>query len=255
MACKKSSLNDDLGGPNNIVDPNYPTVYLKKDSTFISERRSILLKEYTYLNTSIDDFGFCGYSVCDYGRNVWPPSFGYDLSEEQAMDTVLNFISKNGDITGVINTSDINFINKEQHSTTNLWHFRTRYQKFDTIEVLFTEISINLYYGRPTHCFGNWFPEVYIPATFNYNPTQAKAILLNKEVIHIGFVGNISYELITQESLDSSSVRLVVFPVRSENKIELFVTWEVHLPQPVYYKIYVDVMSGEIIREIPTVIS
>jgi hypothetical protein len=35
----------------------------------------------------------------------------------------------------------------------------------------------------------------------------------------------------------------------------LRVTWEFNIPGPVYYKIYVDVMTGEIVMAVPTIIS
>ena len=49
-------------------------------------------------------------------------------------------------------------------------------------------------------------------------------------------------------------MQVKIYPVKSDDKIQLFVTWKIYIPD-VYYIIYIDVMTGEVIASEPTIIS
>jgi hypothetical protein len=49
-------------------------------------------------------------------------------------------------------------------------------------------------------------------------------------------------------------VKTVILPVKNDNVIVLYVTWEINVPEPAFYKFFVDVMSGQTISEEPTII-
>jgi Zn-dependent metalloprotease len=104
-------------------------------------------------------------------------------------------------------------------------------------------------------CYGNRYPHIYIPGKFTFSQQKAKERLVNRVVSHYTIAAQKYDVKISASDIDKSSTRLVVYPVTKEDRIELRVTWEINIPGPVFYKIYVDVMTGEIINEEPTIIS
>jgi hypothetical protein len=58
----------------------------------------------------------------------------------------------------------------------------------------------------------------------------------------------------TAEHLQHCTAKLMIVPITTDEKIELCVTWQINLDAPLYYLFYIDVMTGEIIREMPTII-
>ena len=60
---------------------------------------------------------------------------------------------------------------------------------------------------------------------------------------------------ITDQALASCQINgLKIYPIKSDDKIQLFVTWKIYVPD-VFYILYVDVMTGETIAAEPTIIS
>jgi hypothetical protein len=110
-------------------------------------------------------------------------------------------------------------------------------------------------FNKLAYCVGNWYPKVYITAKFIVNADQAKLSLLNKIVGHTTIAGVPYSATISTASLGASTTRLVVLPVITDTKIELRVTWQINIPAPVYYLMYVDVMTGELIGQEDTIIS
>ena len=78
--------------------------------------------------------------------------------------------------------------------------------------------------------------------------------MLNKTATHYGWGGPYNV-VITSESLQGSTTKLYVLPIEIEDHTELHLTWCINIPAPVHFKIYVDVMTGEVIGEEPTIIS
>ncbi len=237
-------------------DPNYPTTYHKIDSDLLSEMISGLYQENEYLRTSLNEFGFCAFTHYDGDRYSNSPPIIDALTESEAKEIVVDFISKNKAITGINNANDISFsrshLDTGYASGATSWIFTIADQRINTIEILNSTIIIKVLNGELSYFNGNWYPRVYIPKSFNFSSDEAKSILENKVVEHFGWGGPFE-AVVTQESLDKSSVGLVVYPKKAENKIELFITWTVDIPSPVFYIFYVDVMTGNIISSRPTI--
>jgi hypothetical protein len=109
--------------------------------------------------------------------------------------------------------------------------------------------------GVLVSCEGNWFPEIYIPDKFNFDESEAKTHLVGQDVTHIDIGGQKYYVTITKPDINNIPGELKIVPIRTDNKIELRVTWMFNIPSPVYCKVYADVMTGEIILQVPTIIS
>jgi hypothetical protein len=240
----------------NDIPSNYPTTLIKGSSSIISQLRSSYALKNPFMTSSINDFGFC--DIIGDPLNVGTPPLQNILTKSEATEIVKSFVSNNSSTTGVKNPDELTFY---QVSTTTGygraigWHFKTVNQKIDTIEVMYTMILIHLTNGVVTSCYGNWFPEIYIPAKFNFSQAKAVSDLEGKVVSHYTFVGAEYTVSISKADLGKSSVSLKVLPIETEDKIELRVCWQINIPGPVYYKIYVDVMTGAIIGQEPTIIS
>ncbi len=66
---------------------------------------------------------------------------------------------------------------------------------------------------------------------------------------------NLGFVTISAADLNKSITKLIIIPITLDDRIELHVAWQFYIPGPVDYEIFVDVMSGEILREQSTIIS
>ncbi len=236
--------------PDYPIDPDYPTTFFRLDSTTLSQKRSAFAEKNIYLRTSLDEYGFCGYGGGLVDAESSPVS---DLTRDEAIEVIKRFISINPAETGIENPSDLDF-SKLRYSTNGagniLWHY-SAYQTYETIEVLGAVVQLNILYSEVTSCTGNWYPNIYIPDNYVLNQEQAKTLLLGRVVSNYDGVGLYSITISAQD-LYSSSVKPVIFPIETEEKIELRVSWQIWMDS-ISFQIYVDVMTGEILGRVPTI--
>jgi len=251
LSCDKNNLS--YSG-----DPNYPTVIQKLNSATHSELKTAYAKKYKYFISTINEYGFCSY-YDDVFTPVDNPPLLNPLTQTEATELIKSFVSQNPTITGVKNSADLkltlSYSDTGFWDNSTYWNVRSANQFIDTIEVLNTQIMFEIKNRELRSCVGNWYPTIYIPGKFNLDRDQAKSSLLNKVVWHSTIAGVPYSATITTASLAASTTRLVVVPYTINNQIELRVTWQINIPGPVYYLINVDVMTGEIISEQPTIIS
>jgi hypothetical protein len=231
------------------ISGDYPTTYLKLDSTLIVQRRSAYLNKNQYLHSSLNTFGFCDWNGDPLLRGM-PPYKG-DVSESEAKAIIKEFISKNSSETGVSNPGYLDFARSDKetgYAGSILWYFHSRNQKVDNIEIMNTTIMFGLINKNLTVCLGNWYPDVYIPDKFNYDQAKAKSVMIGQEVSYGSFSGAETSKTITENDLKGCSFDLKIMPVDFSDKIELRVCWQIYAPD-LFYKFYVDVMTGEILRK------
>ena len=238
------------------IPKDYPTTYYILSSGALSKQRSEYSSRNPYISSSLNEFGFCGYSGAPLSVTT-PPSAGAKTREE-IIDIVKHFVSENRNETGVDHPDAITFSVASTDTGYNGsvgWYFRTANQRADTIEVLNTSILFHVTNASMTLCCGNWYPEIFIPRKFNISQDVAKNNLIGKVVSHYSFDGTLSQVTIAAADVENSSVNLKIIPAEDDGKIELHLCWQVNIPAPVYYEIYIDVMTGSIIVEEPTIIS
>src|SRR5665648_28580 len=250
LSCDKNNLSY----PD---DPNYPTVIKKLNSGTLAELRNSYAQKNKYLTSSLNEYGFCSYSEANATFDT-PPLLNMPTQPE-AIEIVKSFVSQNSAFTSIKNPTEITF--SDNFESSDYWDgasslvLKTANQRIDTLEVMYTQIIFHLKSRELVYCAGNCYPNVYIPNKFNINPENAKTSLLNKVVWHSTIAGVPYSATITAASLAASTIRLVVLPTTINDQIELRVTWQINIPGPVYYLIFVDVMTGELISEQPTIIS
>jgi len=232
----------------------YPTTYKKLDIITLNKLRTDFSKSNPYSTSSITDFGFCGF-LDSLLPAPWPERIP-DLNREIAVNTVKSFVSLNSKPIGVINLYDLTFERVDSFKVYDgsiAWDLLTGNEKYKGIEVLNTSILFIVINGKIITCRGNWFPFIYIPIP-KVHEEMAKSILLNKVIYLSDLLGKPIPMTITAKSLETSEFTKMIYPLNVDDKIELHVIWQVNIPD-VYYVIYLDVMTGNIIGGYPTVIS
>jgi len=238
--------------PDLPVDPCYPTTIYKLDPITLSQKRATYAERNRYMRTTLDEFGFCAVSGLVEAES--PPFLG-DISQDQAMDTVISFISENPSETGINNPDDINFRKSSKRILNDgsiEWDFDISDQQANNSTVLITEISIHVRNGEVRSCVGNWYPEIYFPASFNFDQEAAKSLLIGRVLEYYSSSGQYNFKIISLNDLSQSTVNLSVLPIYINDTIELHVAWQIHLDN-MWYIIYIDVMTGEILRKNITV--
>jgi hypothetical protein len=243
MSCEK--LNGE--------DPLYPTTIYRLSEEVLLQKRNDFAQRNPNIYTSLSQFGFCA-MLAPGGGDGSPGGF----TEEEAIAAVKEFVKRNPEYTGVNNPNDLNF--RSISSTVGFndalfWHFRTENQIINGTEVDYSEILFHTQNKKLVSCYGNNFPNVYVPKKFNFEVEQAKSQLLGKEIFHWGWGGQYSAGIVTAEHLQQSTSKLIIVPVTTDEKIELRVAWQIYLEGPLHYIFEIDVMTGEIVREMPTIIS
>jgi hypothetical protein len=240
---------------SSYLTEDYPTIIEKINPDRLNTMRIEFARQNVYVETSLGDYGFCGFSDALIPSVI--PSVDTTVSKSEAIEIAKEFISQNSRYTGVKDIDDINFSKVEEMRRSwdgnKCWHLVTINQRIDTVELLSSSILINIRGEEVTYCLGNWFPDIYIPKRFNITSEKATKLLLNRKVTHYTWGGSIEM-VITSESLHGSTARLVIITIEREDRIEIHVAWKIYIPR-VSFILYVDVMTGEVIGEEPTIIS
>ena len=237
------------------TDNIYPTTYKKLDIITLNKLRTDFSKSNPYSTSSITDFGFCGFisNLLPTPSTVRIP----DLTKAEAVNLTKLFISQNTTLLGIKSTSEVTFSRIDSfiiYDGSVKWFLSSNTQKNDGLEVSDTYLNFSLTNGKMTSCDGNWFSSIFIPPIINYDETSARKLLLNKIVYLSDIAGHPIPMTITVKSLKTAKFSKLIYPLRTTDKIELHVVWVVNIPD-VYYVIYMDVMTGDIIGGYPTVLS
>jgi hypothetical protein len=191
------------------------------------------------------------------GTHILPP-YQSDMTQQDAIETVKSFALLNPEETGIENPNELTFtwITSPPSSTSKdyLWILETSPQSIDMKEVVNSKIYFWVINSEVVQCLGNWYPQIYVPQNYLIDQEQAKLLLIGRIVSHLGFSGDEYYVKILSEYLSSSSAKLYIVPFIQNDRIEVRITWEIFVPHA-SYKLYVDVMTGEIVYKEPTVIS
>ncbi len=238
------------------VDPDYPTTYNILTRETLTQLKESFASRNIYLTSSVNKFGFCYFS--EEPLEVPEPPLENVATKEEAIQIVKDFISVNPVETGVGDPDDLTFpiiTSRDGTGEVIRWYLQSSHQVIGTIEVLNTSIMFHIKNSEVVACMLNWYPYIYIPESFNINETQAKISLIGKTVTHHDISGEEYYVTITEADVVNSTASLKILPLTSDEIIELRVVWEINLSEPVFCHIYFDVMTGEIVMQIPTVIS
>ena len=233
-------------------DPMYPTTIYRLSDEILLQMRNVFKQRNPNVFSSLNQFGFCADGGL-YGPSGNPGGF----TKEEAIAAVKEFLARNPEYTGKSNPENLQFKNVTSSTGYNNainWYLFTENQTINNIEIDYTGISFRTHNKALIWCGGNHFPDVYMPEKFNYDVERAKSKLLGKEIIHLGWGGTYSAGIVTVEHLQQSTAKLIIVPIKTDEKIELRVAWQICLGAPLHYIFEIDVMKGEVVREEPTII-
>ena len=245
------------------IDPQYPTtLYRLGTNDYIHSLVSYFMRNPDVI-TALTWFGFCGYSGGYEKEYYFPPKNGY-TSRAEAIALAKEFIARNPKQTGINDTSAVRFDYTDQdwgYDSTCFWFLRTPNQFVNSMEVLNSMVGFRISNGRLIECIGNWYPEIYVPGTFNISTDKALQNLVGRECGLWGW-GGYEPNKVKQSDLKDAEISRVVYPVtdgsyeelESQTKTELRVAYKINLPTA-FYIFYIDVMDGRLISSGPTVIS
>jgi len=240
------------------TDPDYPTTLYRIPSSTLEQLRTEFAQTHVYLKSSLDDFGFCERHT-DFEVNAQLPPVLDPLSEAEAREIIHTFVSHNPSATGVKHPEEFQPEWLRQTPAypdgTIQWTVRSANQVFDTLEVLDSKMYFSIKNRALVSAGNHWFPEIYVPAEFRVDLGEARYLLVGREVSHYTMAGVEWKVTISGKAVNASTYALKVLPVRGEDRIELRVVWELNIPYPVHYLMYVDVMTGAVVRQTPTIIS
>ena len=250
--CNKTILTNDKNGEEPqtfVVDDAYPTTIYRLSDESLSQIRSDFAQRNPYCTNSVDQFGFIGFTKIVEALDV--PSG--TLTQEEVIAVVKEFVARNPEETGIRNPDDLHFSNIAHSPEYDQWNLTAPQKEINGLEVYGTEITFRIYNTKVRYSYGNHFPDVYIPKNFNFDIGRAKSILLGKEIVHGGMLGTWSRR-VTEDILQKSITKLIVFPYIffEDGKIELRVAWQIRIDE-LYYIFHIDVMTGKILFEYPTV--
>lgn len=237
------------------IPEGYPTTFVKLSEPDLNQKRTTYRVRNPYLITSLNEFGFSDMDG-ELLNSANPPFIG-EVSESDAINIVKNFVSTNTAETGITDFRSLQFVRKSMDRSYDgaiVWHFKSGNQKVDTIEVLFTQVLFHLENGYVRMCYGNWYPDIFVPERFNFSQNEAKSLLKGRTVYHYTIAGQPMEFTISGESLEKSSFNMKIVPVSYDNRIEARVCWKIHVPS-VFFNFYIDVITGDIVKEEPTIIS
>jgi len=230
------------------ADINYPTTIHRLPEETLMQMRSDFAQRNPFFFSNLNQFGFCSLVDGSYGM---PIPLGEIFTEEEAIVSVKEFVSRNPEYTGVNNLDDLHFERVTQAVGTNReisWVLQTKSQTINGTEIIGTGFVFHTRYREVVGAWGHYFPNVYVPEKFNFDIERAKPKLLGKELYIYGFAGKISFGKVTKKHLQECSANLIIFPIRTEEKIELRIAWQIKFDAG-GYPFHVDVMTGMIIQE------
>lgn len=236
-------------------DISYPTAYQRLDNTTINQMQTAFAKANPYISSTITEFGFCGF-FGNISSAQWPQRDS-DLSMDEALEILKTFALQNTKQLGISNPNDLTIINTDTFRVYDrglAWSFVSSSQKYNGIEVYNSNILFHIINGKMTYCIGNWYPKIYIPPKINVDYGRAKLLLLDKKVYISDIAGKSTALTITSKSLQTAIFDKLIYPVETDTKIELHVVWKIDIPE-VFYVIFLDVMTGEMVNSYPTIIS
>ncbi|MFH2032746.1 MAG: hypothetical protein ABIJ40_19295 [Bacteroidota bacterium] len=246
---------------NDGVEGYRTTIYSLSDTEL-----SVEINEYRKLNdslicTSLNEFGYPEYDLAPCSNR---PILREELNKDESVliNLAKTAIIKNQKYTGVENSDELSIRRtvdiigcikcdgSNEELKTIKWRIDYNNQVSMGYEVFDTEIIVFLDNNGVFMLGGNWYSDIVVPSNNLYTLQQVKETLVGlKRTIYCWT----NYEIeITSNNLPNEA-RKVIIPYKNGDKIELRLTWEIIISD-YEYVFYIDVVNGEIIKEMQLVI-
>lgn len=234
------------------IDPDYPTVIYALPATELNT----LQQEFNTLNHSsiqnkLNQFGYVGKT----DRMKMHANPGIPIDRTEALRIAVECMLKNAKFTNVRDSLDyVNNIDEiiplETDSTK--WRIIAKPQMYNGVEICGPRIRAFVYGDGVYRLQGFWYQHIHIPHKENITPNEAKEIVTGDTIIWHDIAGR-PVEFIVTGNTIGVPIRKTIFPLETSDSITLHVTWEVPIlffpsDSDVFWHMYVDIMTGEVIR-------
>jgi len=233
---------------------DYPTTFYKLKEGELAQKRERYAQQNQFIGTSINEYGFCGLTEYNGTERSYPP-VSQQMTWEELKGVAMEFVENNLEFLGVDNISEVEFqeVKIPFYSSNSTFLISTE-QKIDTLEVTNTNFNLIINNGEVVNCWGNWYPDVYIPKKLNFNYNKIRNKLIGRDASYTGLTGEVYHNRVTTGDVESAEFKLMVKPIYLEERIEVRLVWRVYVNSASYFA-YVDAVTLEILEDGSTIIS
>lgn len=227
---------------------NYPyTIYAKS-----ADEIAVLQSEFDSLNENkicmvLDQFGFTDDSHCQektVEENI--------VDQKKILSLVKSALVKNSKFTNVLDTSNLK-VKKFDQVGRSPFHHKIFFEE-QVVEGLTVEesrIDVFFYGDYVYRIEGSWYPEIPIPPKeYGYSVSEAKNKIIWKKFEY--YCWSQMEITITRQSILDEYTERCIYPIVSDKSIEFRVVYRFSIgrgvPQRPSFHIYVDIITGEIIK-------
>jgi hypothetical protein len=239
------------------ADTHYPTTFYQMSNSEYGTALAYYFGKNPDIVTGISRFGFC-LSIYGIDKDYYIPQINKNISLEEAISLAKAYISKNPKETGISDTSLITFqdpIHFWGYDSASFWIMQTQTQVVDSMEIMYSNVTVSITNGIVVQCTGNWYPEIYIPSKFNISSEKALHDLVGKDCGHYGWAGPMPAR-VKQSDLGGSEISKLIYPFtngsiespQGNTKIELRIVYKINLPSTGTI-FYIDVMNGMLVAQ------
>jgi len=201
----------------------------------------ILKLEYAAFNpkicSSLDAFGLTRDRLCRGSQGL---SYE-DADVDQLVGLAKQTLFENKQFTRVTSVDDL-VVNHTGGGTDRL-RITFEQQVYEDLEVLFSGIIVDMDSIGAFNIYGNWYQDIFLPPIDLLTARKAQESILGLEIPWYGIGGQRQVYVVTEESFLRPPSK-VIFPLRSEESIEVRVAWEIPAG---LWKVYVDTKEGDVL--------
>ena len=247
-----SILGCDIFAPPDNPPRTYPTII----RPLSEEELENLQKEFREINNYLMCSRLDRYGLVEIGRVCSVKNPDIVIEKDEVIEMAKSTLFKNRRFTNVTDTTNliIRRATKVSPGRENT-HWRIDYfpQQYEGHKVLDTQISLWAFGNGVYRINGHWYTDIFIPKEIRVNEAKAKESIIGTEITWYNAGGEEQILTVTKETLTNKPPKRVIVPLHVEDNIELRVAWEIGVSFSLnrntpYWYVYVDVMTGELIR-------
>jgi len=241
----------------NIFNPtdNSPQVYPTIITPLSEQELEILQREFRATNNFLMCSRLDRYGLVDREGFCAIENPNIPIEEREVIELSKLTLYKNRKFTNVKDTTGLAigriFMMTPNRDNTH-WRIDYLQQQYNGHKILDTEIVLWAHGNGVYRINGHWYTDIFIPENVEVQEAEAQESLIGTEIIWYDAAGREQVFTVTEETLIDETPQKVIVPLQVEDNIELRITWEIGVRfsfqnYPSWY-LYVDVISGELIR-------
>ena len=156
-----------------------------------------------------------------------------------------SMLLKNSKFTGVTDTTAMPINNSHSHGRGKLWRVWFQNQVYNGLGVKNTEIFVLLDANGVYRVGGNWYNYIFIPDE-QISEEDAKNSIIGMEIKYTCW-SIPGVHIVSEQDMKNPAGKVVLPQISGEN-IELKVAWQISIGSPAEWYVYVDIVTGEVLK-------